>query len=207
MFFVFRVQLEKSYKLCKKCDKVLKKTIEKQHAWIFGNRIKNLQKKLNPYRSKTLSEVSKKSFALNLIRYSIILFSLIILCQALNAKISYPKSTIKKYMPRIFMPYMVVLNDWCHIFTNATDNLVKNIIGKYNLYPTFDLNDTRIIKNDILPTSWVGLMLEIILLIWQPKSALWKANELLGWIILIITSLNTFHDDYFEYINTVQVSV
>lgn len=185
----------------------MKKTIEKQHAWIFGNRIKNLQRKLNPNKSKAFNELSKKSVITNFLRYSIILFSLIVLCQVLNAVMSNPKSTIKKYMPRIFIPYIVLLNDWCHILSNVTDNLIKNIIGKFNLLLSPDLKDMKIIQNDILPLTWIGLMLEIILLTRQPKSALWKANELLSWIILIITSLNTFHDDYFQYVSTVQVSL
>ncbi|RZC39213.1 uncharacterized protein BDFB_005325, partial [Asbolus verrucosus] len=39
---IFQEQLEKAYKLCRKCDQVLKKTVDKQNAWIFGNKIKNL---------------------------------------------------------------------------------------------------------------------------------------------------------------------
>ncbi|XP_018572830.1 uncharacterized protein LOC108912146 [Anoplophora glabripennis] len=203
----FRIQLEKSYKLCKKCDKILKKTIERQHAWIFGNRIKNLPKKGLQLliKSKRFSEASKKSVSMNIVRYSLILFSLIVLCRAVNEKINYPKSTIKEYMPGVFTPYTVILNDWCHIVSNATDNFIKNMSNKLNLRSISDLKDARIIKNDILPITWFGLMLEIILLTWQTKSILWKANELLSWIILIITSLNTFHDDYFEYVNAVQI--
>ncbi|KAJ8980771.1 hypothetical protein NQ317_016022 [Molorchus minor] len=36
----FEKQLDKAYKLCKKCDTVLKSTLNKQHAWLFGNRVK-----------------------------------------------------------------------------------------------------------------------------------------------------------------------
>ncbi|KAJ8920281.1 hypothetical protein NQ315_011942 [Exocentrus adspersus] len=201
----FRKQLEKSYKLCKKCDKVLKKTLETQHAWIFGNHVKNIQKGLSSINYKKINKLGESPLVINLTRYFLILLSFIILFRALKTELIGAEGTVRQYIPDSFVSYIILLKDWYRIVSNATNNIIENVNSTVNfkLIPGFE--NVRIIKSYVLAVSWVGLVLDVVLLIWELKSVLWKSNELLSWITLVITSVNVFPGAYVAYINRIQL--
>lgn len=199
----FRKQLENAYKLCKKCEQVLKSKIKRQHSWIFGNRLKDLRKKgyniLN--QTKLPKKVFKNSIFFKYIRYILIISTIVILCNLLNIKIVYPEPNIKKHMPKVLNFYKTVLLDYQQKISEAFKGFadIFNHINKY-----LEIN-IKFKNSDIAPITYTGFLLDFMLNIGDQKSLIWKINGLLGWILLIITSSVSFSNIFTSHIFGIQV--
>ncbi|XP_074031711.1 uncharacterized protein isoform X2 [Leptinotarsa decemlineata] len=202
----FQKQLDKSYKLCKKCDKVLKSTIEKKNAWIFGNRLKNLRKKglsiLDLTKSSHgLTKDVKQSFCLKVIKYTLVSFTVLVLCQILNVKIDYPTQDVQKYMPKSITQYEFILRDiYSTIF-----NVSRRLDDEINNFNSYLPKNIKIQKGNLLPITSVGFLLDFIILLCDKTSVFSKINGMLGWTVLFLSSSISFRQDYFFFINILQV--
>nr|CAI5842962.1 unnamed protein product [Callosobruchus analis] len=181
----FQKQLEKAYKLCRKCEAVLKATIDRQHSWLFGNRLKNLRKRgmslINLTKSSQgFTKKYKQSMFLRAIRYILILLTLLVMCNVLKIKIEYP-SDIKVKIPQ---KYNVIINDLYDVVNNSTATLNKEInnLNKYLPY------NTKIQGNALVLVCAVGLLLEAILVVFERRSNIWKTVRFLSWMVFLCTS-------------------
>ncbi|CAH1155973.1 unnamed protein product [Phaedon cochleariae] len=195
----FQEQLEKSYKLCKKCEKVVKTSIDNKNAWIFGNNLKNLKNKgislIDLTKSNGLTRELKQSFCLKIIRYTLIVFTVLILCQILNVKIDFPIPNIKIMVPKILGSYKIILTE---VWFNAT----KQFEEKMNNLNSFMPVD---IRNKLVPITSIGCLLNFVLLICDKKSVWWKINDSLGWLVLVLSSTMPLDSDSSVFINILQV--
>nr|CAH7721585.1 unnamed protein product [Callosobruchus chinensis] len=189
----FQKQLEKAYKLCKKCEAVLKATIDRQHSWLFGNRLKNLRKRgmslINLTKSSQgFTKKYKQSMFLRTINYILILLTLLMMCNVLKIKIEYP-SDIKVKIPQ---KYDVIINDLYDVVNNSTAILNKEInnLNKYLPY------NTKVQGNVLVLVSAVGFLLEVILVLFERRSNTWKTVQSLCWMAFLCTSAVVFNKEH-----------
>lgn len=196
MLLFFRKQLEKSYKLCNKCETVLKVTLSQQQAWLFGNRLKSFKTKaLKVINSaKDLNKENKLLF----IRYSISILNMLMLCYLLNVKIELPSfSNTKQLIPSYFKPYTVIVKHYYVSMTNTSRTFVESF---------FDLNQVNVDTNFMSIVTTLGFLLQFLLVLTEEFSNWWKVNEMLAWILLFLTSSVPSNSVYAGQIKVLQVS-
>lgn len=198
MFFCFcRKQLEKSYKLCHKCDQVLKSTLDHQHAWLFGNRLKS-------FKNKALKVINNnkdfyKNTNLSFMRYLLSSLNILILCYLLNVKVELPSlQNTKQFVPSYLNSYTIIVNDYYDLMKNRSKNLVEEMV---------DLNHFNFETNFLGTVSTLGFLLHVFLVLGERFSNWWKINEMLVWIILFLTSLVPADSKYGTEIKVLQVRV
>ncbi|VEN42731.1 unnamed protein product [Callosobruchus maculatus] len=189
----FQKQLEKAYKLCKKCEAVLKATIDRQHSWLFGNRLKNMRKRgmslINLTKSSQgFSKKYKQSMFLRAIKYILIVLTILMICNVLKIKVEYP-SDIKVKIPQ---KYDMIINDLYDVVNNSTAILNKEINNLNKYLP----DNTRVQGNAMVLLSAVGFLLEMILVIFERKSNIWKTVQLLCWMAFLCTSAVVFSKEH-----------
>lgn len=170
--------MEKSYRLCNKCERVLKATLDHQHAWLFGNRLKNFKNKA--LKVITLTRDSNQINSPSFIRYLLSSLNFLILCYLLNVKVELPSlPNTKHFIPSYFTPYTVIVNDYYDFMKNSSKNFAEEIL-------TF--NQFNFESNFLGITSTLGFLLQVCLVFSENFSNWWKVNEMLVWIILFLTS-------------------
>ncbi|KAJ8947740.1 hypothetical protein NQ318_018002 [Aromia moschata] len=188
----------------KKCDNVLKTTIEKQHAWLFGNRLKKIHNKAYSFLSQNQilqkTKIAKYSSCLNLLKYLLILSSVLIICQTLEVRMNYPADEITPLIPKFFIPTLPVLNDIAGV-TSKVSIIISDAISHINLYLPKQI---KLHYNNLLPITCSGLLLQLIYLIWDQRTSWWKVNEILGWTLLVVTTLISFDGNHSAYIKLLQ---
>ncbi|XP_057664140.1 uncharacterized protein LOC130898692 [Diorhabda carinulata] len=199
----FRKQLENAYKLCKKCEQVLKSKIKIQHSWIFGNRLKDLRKKgYNTLKhTKLPKKIIKNSNFFKYIRYILIISTIVILCNLLNIKIVYPNPGIKEHLPEVFNLYKTVFSD----YQQKISEVFKEFPNKLLHINKFLEINIKFKNSDIAPITYIGFCLDFMLNIGEQKTFIWKINGLFGWILLIITSSLSFSNIFTPHIFGIQI--
>ncbi|EFA09679.2 uncharacterized protein LOC103314318 [Tribolium castaneum] len=181
----FQEQLEKAYKLCKKCDKVLKKTISKQNAWIFGNRVRDL---CHNGISKIASQIRKET-KLTLVRkldgcLSILCVLAVIFTTLLGIRV-FTRS-LSSYVPTAYLPVyksVVALANTSKIIEVKLFPFTKNL----KIEPHFVI-------------SGLGFLFQMIRMCLSQYNVNTKVNQLLCWVILLLTSWLRFSKTYTPYI-------
>ncbi|XP_044271506.1 uncharacterized protein LOC123015697 [Tribolium madens] len=181
----FQKQLEKAYKLCKKCDKVLKKTISKQNAWIFGNRVKDLchngiSKIANQFKKETrLSLLRKIDGCLSLV---VVLTIILITLFGIRGF----TRTLANYMPTACLP------------------IYKNIVSLANTSKLIEVKIFNFTKNLKIEPHFVvssaGFFSQIIRMFLSQYNTNTKLNQFLCWVILLLISWLRFNKTYTPYI-------
>lgn len=189
--------MDKSYKLCKKCEIVLKATLDSQHAWLFGNRLKNIKNKA--IKVINLNKEIYKHSNLIVMRYLLSFLNILILCYVLNVKVEFPTlENPKQFVPNYFTPYTVVVNDYYNFMKNQSKNFAEEMI---------DLNNFNIEMNFLGVISTTGFLLHVFLVFGERFSNWWKINELLVWIILFLSSSVPVDSKYGGQIKVLQVKI
>ncbi|CAH1980130.1 unnamed protein product [Acanthoscelides obtectus] len=198
----FQKQLEKAYKLCKKCESVLKTTLDRQHSWIFGNRLKSLKKKGMSLidltkSSQGFSKKYKQSIFWKSIRYTLILLSMLMMCNVLKIKVEYP-SDMKVKLPE---KYDVIINDLSEVVNNSSAALNKEIDNLNKYLPNY----IKVHGNILVMVSAVGFLLQIILVLFDRRSKIWKTVESVCWLAFLYTTAVILNKEYQFPVNVCQV--
>lgn len=198
MFHIFfRRQLEKSYRLCIKCEGVLKATLDHQHAWLFGNRLKNFKNKAFKVISTNKDFINTNKFSV--LRYLLSTINILILCYLLNVKIELPSiNNTKQYLPNYLTAYSVIVKDYYILMKNSSKNFAEEIV---------DFNQINIETNFLGVTSTLGFMLHVFLVLGEHFSNWWKVNEMLVWILLFLTSSVPLNSPYSGQVKVLQVRI
>ncbi|KAJ3625674.1 hypothetical protein MTP99_016224 [Tenebrio molitor] len=170
----FQKQLEKAYKLCRKCDRVLKKTIDTQNAWIFGNRIKNLCSNSIPKLTNLLKKETGLSFLSKLDGFLSVLFVLFVVFVTLFSNKLFTK-TLSAYVP------------------TAYHSIYKSVISAANTSRTIEMSVGPYFVKSVkiephFATCAAGLTFQVCRIAWRRYATATKVNQLLCWIILILTA-------------------
>lgn len=193
----FREQLEKSYRLCFNCERVLKVTLSQQNAWLFGNHLKNFKNKA--FKVISLNTDLNSCHSLSFVRHLLTTLNISVLCYLLNVKVELPTfDNAKQFIPSYFTPYTVIVNDYYHLVKNSSKNFAEEIV---------DLNHINIETNFLAVSSVLGFILQIFLVFGEHFSNCWKLNEMLAWILLFLTSSVSYKSAYSGQIKVLQVSV
>lgn len=104
--FLSRKQLEKAYGLCRRCEKVLEKTLQTQSQKIFGNRVRQLHKVTASLLdlSKPYNGESKIPLFAKFIHYCVVLFAVLIFVNAV-ATFDYSEGHLKKLLPHFLSSF------------------------------------------------------------------------------------------------------
>ncbi|XP_072393073.1 uncharacterized protein [Diabrotica undecimpunctata] len=198
----FRKQLEKAYKLCKKCDQTLKTTLNRKHSWLFGNRLKDLKRRGFAYLNQAkVSKQVNESIFLKFLRISLIISTAYIVCNILHIRIVYPQININKYLPQVFNPYKSIILDYYNEITNHWTALSTEI---YNLNSYFN-NNIKINISRLTVVSFISFIFDLILSFGKKIPLIWKIYCSISWIIMSTTLAITFSHIYGTYISFLQV--
>lgn len=176
--------MEKAYKLCKKCDKVLKTTISKQNVWI-GNRLKNLSRGI----SKLTNQLNQESRVtiIKKIEGCLIIFLVIgvVFTTLLNNK--FFTNNLANYIPTAYL------------------SIYKNVISTLNTPKTFKHFSNFFKVEPHFAISGVGLLFQTFRMFLSNTETSVKLNQLLCWVIFIFTSWLRFSKNYTLYILFIEV--
>lgn len=197
MKIFFRNQLEKSYRLCRKCDIVLKQTLNRQHAWLLGNKLKNFKNKALNVINTTATDISQLN-SLTLVRCLLSALNVITICYLLNVKIDIPSvNTAKQFIPAFLNPYTLFIKDYYGLMSNSSQYLASNYMNFKQFY----------VETSILAIlSTFGFFLQVILVLGETFFNRWKLNEMIVWILLFLTSSISLDSVYAGQIKVLQVS-
>lgn len=187
----YREQLEKAYKLCKKCNKVLKNTLDKQNAWIFGNHVKRICSQGVSKVADQLKKDKKHAFLTKIDGlFTYILVFAVIFATLLSLRL-FTKN-VSTYMPAAYLPIFKNLISLANTSRNFEFNLIPHLkkVVKIELY------------SSICSVGLVSQTLKIFL--GQINSS--KVNQLLCWIILFLISWVRHSKSYTSYILFMEVS-
>lgn len=169
---------------------MLKATIDQKNAWFFGNRLKALRKQglgiidLTKATHGYTKEI-KQSFCIGFIKYTLILLAILINCQILNVKIDYSPESLENLTPKEFQGYNHILKDALNLFQNKTKNISQELLNLRSYLP----QNVLIKTSSTALISFVGCLLQILIVLFERRSKIWKLNELLGWLVLVLTSV------------------
>lgn len=172
-------------------------TLDQQHAWLFGNRLKSFKNKaLKVISSNTdFSLTNNQSFIRNLLSTLIIL----ILCYLLNVKVELPSLyNAKQFIPSYFTPYTIIVKNYYDLMKNSSRNFAEEVI---------DVSQFNFEIHFLVVTSTVGFFLQVFLVFWEKFSNWWKVNEMLIWILLFLTSSVPINSAFSCQIKALQVSL
>ncbi|CAG9862391.1 unnamed protein product [Phyllotreta striolata] len=196
----FKKQLEKVYKLCKKCNKVLKSKIDQQHSWLFGKRLKDIRRK----GASLLTNKQKSNNFLGFLRHILIIISITILCHILNIRIVYPNlHLVQNMQTNVFIPYETIFVNFSNVLHNNFEQLKKNV-GFLKMYLPSSIH---IQANTITVLSLIGWLLDLILSMGQKRYILWKAIGQISWFLLLSTFSITLNDTFAAYISSIKLMV
>lgn len=174
---------------------MLKTTLDHQHAWLFGNRLKNI--KNNTLKVIQLNKEKCKNSNLLSMRYLLSILNILILCNVLNVKVEFPTlQNTKQFVPSYFSPYTVIVNNYYYLMKNTSKNFAEELI---------DLNSFNFETNFLGIISTMGFLLHVFLVLGERFSNWWKINELVVWIILFLTSSVPVDSKYSGQIKVLQV--
>lgn len=189
--------MEKSYRLCNKCEKILKATLNHQHAWLFGNRLKNLKTKALKVITSNKDIINTNKFSF--LRYLLSTINILILCYLLNVKVELPSiKNTKQFIPNYLTPYTVIVKDYYYLMRNSSKNFAEEIIN---------FNQINFETNFLGVTSTVGFLLHVFLVLGENFSNWWKVNEMLVWILLFLTSSIPLNNAYSGQVKALQVRI
>lgn len=121
---MYRKQLEKAYRLCKRCEEVLQRTLQAQNLKIISNRVRQLKKETaslldlsKPYRG-----AAKKPLFIKFVQYSIILFAGLIFVNTL-ATFDYSDGHLKTLLPQVLFNTARKTKLICSRILKTTDHL------------------------------------------------------------------------------------
>lgn len=176
---------------------MLKKKLEQQHAWLFGNRMKDLKTKalnlVNSNRDRVYS------YNLSVVR-SLLLFTVIVIfCYLLKIKIEI--SSLKNAKPVILeplKPYAKIVEEYYNLMKKSALNLSATYI---------DFKEINFEANFLSVITILGFFLQVFLVLREKFSNWWKANEMMVWILLFLTSSVPLDSLYSGQIKILQVCV
>jgi hypothetical protein len=178
--------------LCRKCDRVLKKTIDTQNAWIFGNRIKNLCSNSIPKLTNLLKKETGLSFLSKLDGFLSVLFVLFVVFVTLFSNKLFTK-TLSAYVP------------------TAYHSIYKSVISAANTSRTIEMSVGPYFVKSVkiephFATCAAGLTFQVCRIAWRRYATATKVNQLLCWIILILTAWVRSSRHYALFMLLIQVS-
>ncbi|XP_060528934.1 uncharacterized protein LOC132703599 [Cylas formicarius] len=191
----FRKQLEKTYKLCRRCRKTVDSTIRRQNASLFANRIRERRKVHNLTQDNT--QEAKPTAYLIFLKGFLIVLSILCLIQ-----IGDLNTNFWQYFRKIVFENQIISTTTYESLLNT--NLLK--LYDWQLTGRDLLQMLKIKGTAILPL--VGFTIEIIttfLELDKKNTAILKFSKLLGWIILSISFMRKFNKDILSYVNTLQI--
>ncbi|XP_066247897.1 uncharacterized protein [Euwallacea similis] len=184
----FEQQLEKCYGLCKRCSKTVKRTIRKQNAWIFGNKLKNFK------YPKVLSQLQWKLNISSLILLLLSLVSLGIFCglDFLKVKALIPQYTISN----LTLP----INIYKSIY-----NYSKSTLGPKSFLRYLPRTLSAQASAQLL-VSFTGLIIELLFNLKLMKTNTFsKLSHVTAWLILTLVSLTRYNSDVALYFHTLHL--
>lgn len=136
-YFYFRKQLDKAYKLCKKCDNVLKNTLDSQNRWLFNMKLL----KENKFIKKV---INRKLLKDNYVHRVILLVMVIIWLVYVICEMILQIHNLNQYLPSYMWPYAKYINksviktqkfisNSFNFTTNRTDYLLESLKGDYTI--------------------------------------------------------------------------
>lgn len=169
----FQEQLEKAYKLCRKCDRVLKSTVQGQNARIFGNHIKKISNNIS-CKQITTHLINNKSLVLQKIDQGLFLVNTlaIVVIYLANTKIIF--DYLGSYIPK----------EYQDVYINIIAFVGTNKVFTFTI-PHLNFNFKM---NCHLGCCAFGLTQIILELLWKWRLTAMKVNRLLCWIILILSA-------------------
>ncbi|KAK9876964.1 hypothetical protein WA026_015996 [Henosepilachna vigintioctopunctata] len=190
----FKKQLEKSYQLCQQCSKILKSTLLKQKATLFGLRAYNIQKKgLNVYLNKSNIVIFSKPISVRVIKkiQGSVAF-LLMLHTFVQIVISWDASVS---LPSLMKTYYELFQDLYLLTSHITIDLFQYSVGSFLVY-------VELFK--IKYFSSVGLTFQLILFLIESSLMSIRINQFLCWSFLTMTSWTT-NQETFIYSDLLQI--
>lgn len=122
-----------------------------------------------------------------------------LLCYLLNVKVEIPTpDNIKQFIPSHLISYSILAENYYKSLKNSSQVYIEQIVN----FKQFNFE-----TNFVGATSTLGFLLQVFLVLGEKFSNWWKANEMLVWMLLFITSSVPLNNAYAGQIKVLQVRI
>lgn len=217
--------MERSYRLCPQCEKVLKLTLQKQKSTILDQQLKAKTNKIStPHKTIT----AKKSIYTKVLNYITIVIVILLLIEILTKCVllkKYQKSLPMKLLKNSLILTTNFLNNIIDITKNYFETFYSNFnnINLINDIQTYLLNMTMLLTNNTFIKFFIQSLLNIDrikfltiigfiaqLLIFKNKYHIGKIDfiKIFAWIVIAsLESTNIIQQNYSEIIQVSLINI